>query len=69
MRILISDSHRTYGITEYVVDTISDLNIVPKRDVGDTCYIIETGEQKILTLINGTLEWVPFMTELTLFND
>lgn len=69
MRILISDSHRTYGITEYVVDNTSDLNTVPKRNVGDTCYIIETGEQKILTLINGALDWVPFMTELTLFND
>lgn len=69
MRILISDSHRTYGITEYVVDNINDLNTVPKRNVGDTCYIIETGEQKILTLINDTLDWVPFITELTLFND
>lgn len=69
MRILISDNHRAYGITEYIVDSESDLITVPTKNVGDTCYIIETGEQKILAQIDGVLSWVPLVTELNLVHD
>lgn len=69
MRILITDSHRTYGVTEYMVDTLEDLETVPKSHEGDTCYINATGEYKILAMINNELKWVDFLTELTLLND
>lgn len=69
MRILMTDSHRTYGITEYMVDTLEDLEIIPKNNEGDTCYICNTGEYKILAMINNELKWVDFLTELTLLND
>jgi hypothetical protein len=43
MRILMVDSHRTYGITEYMIDTPDDLDTVPKSNEGDICYICSTG--------------------------
>lgn len=69
MRILMVDSHRAYGITEYMVDTQEDLDAIPKRNEGDTCYISSTGEHKILANVNNKLKWVDFLTELTLLND
>lgn len=69
MRVLISDSNRAYGITEYMVDSEGDLETVPKRNVGDICYIAETGEQKILTRLEGQLQWVSCLTEISLLNN
>ena len=69
MRVLISDNNKAYGITEYMIDSEGDLETVPKRNIGDICYIAETGEQKILTKIEGQLQWISCQIEISLLNN
>lgn len=69
MRVLISDNNKAYGITEYIIDSEGDLETVPKRNVGDICYIAETGEQKMLIQLEGQLQWISCQAEISLLNN
>ena len=46
----------TYGLKEYVVDSPTDIDSLPKDDaMGSTAFVIETGD---VYMLNGYGEWV-----------
>lgn len=47
--ILETNGERAYNITEFLADSIEDLEKIPRVHAGDMVYIIETKEWMILS--------------------
>lgn len=61
VKILSTSGHTTYGLKEYVVDNLTDINTLPINDpMGSTALVIATGE---LYIMNGNKEWILFGEE------
>lgn len=54
--IMKNSGHVTYGLKEYVVDSESDIELLPVDGVmGSSAFVIESGE---VYMLNGKKEWV-----------
>ena len=54
--IMKNSGHTTYGLKEYVVDSESDIDLLPLDGVmGSSAFVIETGN---VYMLNGKKEWV-----------
>lgn len=54
--ITSTSGHTTYGLKEYVVDSVTDIDLLPIDGVmGSTAFVIETGD---VYMLNGKKEWV-----------
>jgi hypothetical protein len=54
--IMKNGGHTAYGLKEYVVDSPSDIDLLPLDGVmGSSAFVIETGE---VYMLNGKKEWV-----------
>ena len=54
--IMKNSGHITYGLKEYVVDSESDIDLLPIDGVmGSSAFVIETGN---VYMLNGKKEWV-----------
>lgn len=46
----------TYGLKEYVVDTVAEVDLLPTNcAMGSSAFIIETGD---VYMLNGSGKWV-----------
>jgi hypothetical protein len=64
--ILETNGERAYNITEFLADSIADLENIPKVHAGDLVYIIETKEWKILS---SDKMWQPLVDDIFLEED
>ena len=54
--IMKTNGHITYNLKEFVVDTETDITLLPLEcAMGSTAFVIETGE---VYMLNGKGEWV-----------
>lgn len=53
-RIVQTNANTTYGITQFVSDTVEDLNDLPKCQMGSICFVISTNEKYML---DGAEKW------------
>lgn len=53
--VIAHDGDVTYGVNEYVCDTVDDLLTLPPCSMGSTAIIISTSE---VYMRNGKGEWV-----------
>lgn len=53
--VIAHDGDVTYGVNEYVCDTVDDLLTLPPCNMGSTAIIISTSE---VYMRNGKGEWV-----------
>lgn len=55
INLLSQNGHQDYGIKEYVLDTLDDLNDLPTTDkAGSTAFVIPTSQ---VFMINSKGEW------------
>lgn len=54
--ILETNGERAYNITEFLADSIEDLEKIPRVHAGDLVYIVETKQQMILS---ADKKWQP----------
>lgn len=55
INLLSQSGHQGYGIKEYVLDTLTDLDNLPVTDkAGSTAFIISTSQ---IYMINSRGEW------------
>lgn len=51
-----TSGHTTYGIKEYVVDTVNEIALLPISDpMGSSAFVIEGSH---VFIMNGQKEWV-----------
>lgn len=54
-KILSSDGDISYGIKEFICDTIEELNNLPSCSMGSTAFVISSAE---VYMLSGKKEWV-----------
>ena len=53
--VTANDGNVSYGVKEFVCDTVNDLNFLPSCEMGSSAFIIATSD---LYMLNGFKEWV-----------